>query len=109
MIVLVTGGRNYSDFEWLETVLGWLPITTLAEGCARGADRLAELWAFSRGVECWHFPADWHRYGLAAGPIRNEQMLVKAQPDLVVAFPGSRGTADMIQRAEKAGVRVLRA
>jgi len=28
-------------------------------------------------------------------------------PDLVLAFPGGRGTADMVSRARKAGVRVV--
>ena len=55
------------------------------------------------------YPADWQKHGRAAGPIRNQQMLDEGKPDLVVAFDGGRGTADMIARAEKAGVRVVRA
>jgi ABC-type Fe3+-hydroxamate transport system substrate-binding protein len=30
------------------------------------------------------------------------------KPDLVVAFPGGRGTANMIEQAEQAGVPVRR-
>lgn len=34
-------------------------------------------------------------------------MIDEEQPDLGVAFPGGRGTADMARRARKAGVRVV--
>lgn len=52
-------------------------------------------------------PADWGRYGKAAGPIRNQEML-ESGIDLVIALPGGRGTADMVRRAEGAGVPVRR-
>lgn len=44
----------------------------------------------------------------AAGPIRDQEMLDKGKPDLVVAFLGNRGTADMVRRAREAGVPVRR-
>jgi hypothetical protein len=53
------------------------------------------------------FPADWEKYGKAAGPIRNQQILVEGKPDLVVAFQGGRGTANMVSRAQQAGVPVV--
>jgi hypothetical protein len=56
------------------------------------------------------YPAQWHKYGRAAGPIRNQQMLAEGKPDLVLAFhddiDGSRGTKDMVNRARRAGVKV---
>jgi hypothetical protein len=45
------------------------------------------------------FPANWKVYGRAAGPIRNMKMLLEGKPDLVVAFPGGIGTADMVKKA----------
>lgn len=33
-------------------------------------------------------------------------MLVEGKPDIVVAFEGHRGTADMVERARKAGIEV---
>ncbi|MEM9912925.1 MAG: hypothetical protein AAF922_19365 [Pseudomonadota bacterium] len=45
--------------------------------------------------------------GRAAGPIRNKEMLDEGCPDLVVAFPGGRGTANMVKQAQAAGVEVL--
>ena len=35
-------------------------------------------------------------------------MLDEAQPHIVIAFPGGRGTADMVRKAEVAGVPVVR-
>jgi hypothetical protein len=58
------------------------------------------------------YPADWKRYGNAAGAIRNTQMLVEGKPDIVLAFPTGRlsitkGTKNMVQQARKAGVRTI--
>jgi hypothetical protein len=40
------------------------------------------------------------------GPIRNKPMLEEGKPDLVVAFPSGRGTANMMKQAREAGVPV---
>lgn len=110
MKVLVCGGRDYADRARVERVLDDLyvknGITEVIEGRAKGADSLAEDWAMGRNVALRHFPADWDRYGRGAGPRRNRQMLVEGEPDLVVAFLGGRGTANMVSQAEKAGVPV---
>ena len=34
-------------------------------------------------------------------------MIVEALPELVIAFPGGNGTADMVERAKAAGVEVI--
>lgn len=77
------------------------------EGGARGTDRLARHLAERLGLPVETFPADWKTRGKAAGPIRNQEML-DAGVDIVLAFPGpkSRGTWDMVRRAEKRGVIV---
>lgn len=82
------------------------PISALIQGGAGGADLLGRCWARMHGMKPITVPADWKRYGRAAGPIRNKRMLTDFKPDLVVAFPGGRGTADMIRQAEAAGVAV---
>lgn len=114
MRVLVCGGRGYSDREYMDRYLRLIdrakgPITLLISGEARGADTLAKQWAEGCGCPYLGFPANWNKHGKAAGPIRNQQMLNEGKPDLVIAFPGGRGTADMISRAEKTGIKVLRA
>ena len=57
------------------------------------------------------YPADWTRYGYAAGPIRNQQMLDEGRPSLVLAFHNdfehSKGTKDMIDKARKANIPAI--
>ena len=73
---------------------------------ASGADRLGERFAKANNCELLVFPADWNKFGKAAGFIRNQQMIDEGKPDLVVALPGGRGTADMVRRAKKHGIEV---
>ena len=107
--VLVCGGRDYKDFDAVCRALDPLPITHLIEGGATGADSLARQWAVRNSIPFTTYEANWETHGRAAGPIRNKAMLDDGKPDLVVAFPGGRGTANMIKQAEQAGVRVQRA
>lgn len=109
--VLVCGGRNYDD---LGAVWGQLdawhalqgPIAVVIHGGARGADMLGEKWAISNNVRHMSFKPDWDQFGPAAGPIRNKRMLDEGKPDLVLAFPGGRGTADMVWQSKERGVKV---
>jgi len=111
--ILVCGGRAFADRENLTAVLDRLredcPALRVMHGGGFGADALAGAWAALRGVPCDVYPADW-RKGRRAGPMRNERMLARLRLEtapLVVAFPGGRGTADMVRRAKAAGVNVL--
>lgn len=117
MRVLVCGGRDYSDGDHIHNTLCDIdakrgPIYCIIHGAATGADYegmiWAQMWADS-GREIVHAPfaADWHRHGRAAGPLRNQRMIDVGKPDLVVAFPGGRGTADMVARAKAAGIEVI--
>lgn len=54
------------------------------------------------------YPADWKRDGRGAGPIRNQRMIDEGKPHIVIAFPGGKGTADMVMRAEMAGIPVVK-
>jgi len=121
--VIVCGGRDYAqpfrveDQNAMDIALG--KVLKLAEstgrklqvvsGGATGADRYAHCWAWAmkQRVDSCIFRADWGRHGKAAGPMRNQAMLSHGA-DLVVAFPGGRGTADMTRRAEAAKVPVWR-
>lgn len=123
MRILVCGGRDFYDWNLLKETLDntfWYDNTNddfvLIEGGAIGADFLSKAWlstVYKRQYlednidkHLKEFPADWKTHGKAAGPIRNQQMLDEGKPDLVVAFPGGTGTADMIRRARKAGIEV---
>ena len=106
--VLVCGGRHYDDTRALYRALDALdPAPTLIiEGGAFGADAMASKWAHLRGVQLKTYSADWKQHGRAAGPIRNQQMIDEGRPDLVVVFIGGTGTADMVRRAQLAGIPV---
>ncbi len=110
MRILVCGGRNFEDKNWLFRELDIFKsknfIELLIQGGAEGADAYALSWAFSRNVPVVTMHANWYALGKSAGPIRNSQMLLLLKPDLVIAFPGRNGTADMIEQAYKAGVSV---
>jgi hypothetical protein len=109
MKVLVCGGRDFDDWGMMCKVMCNIKPspTIIIHGAARGADRMAGDWARANGLTQQAFPADWNQYGKTAGMIRNAMMLKEGEPDLVVAFPGGRGTADMVRKAKHAGVRVI--
>lgn len=111
MKVLICGGRDFNDVEYLNAVLTQIHkkkfITTLIHGAAKGADTLAALWGHSQIINVIAIPAEWDQYGKSAGYIRNVQM-ADLKPDLVIAFSGGKGTAMMIDIAEKRGIKVLK-
>jgi ABC-type Fe3+-hydroxamate transport system substrate-binding protein len=125
MRVLVCGGRDFTNralvYSTLDAIANkynlWatpddygnsLPLgLTIISGAARGADRIAADYAVVNWTGLKEFPADWKRYGKSAGPIRNKQMLDEGKPDLVIAFPGGRGTANMVAQARRAGIPVI--
>jgi YspA, cpYpsA-related SLOG family len=108
MRVLVCGGRDFTDQALLEDRLAGIPaVAVIVEGGALGADRLAREFGQQRGITVETFSADWEKHGRAAGPIRNKRMLNEGNPNLVVAFPGGRRTANMVKQAREAGVRVI--
>lgn len=109
MRLLVTGDRDWTDEDRIRRVLRMLMPTTVIHGASRGADKMAENVAIEMGIPVEAYPAYWRKYGRAAGPIRNKEM-IEAHPDLVVAFHDnldeSKGTADCVNRAIKAGIPV---
>lgn len=84
----------------------WLPKVTIISGGASGVDSVAIDWAVVNWCPFEEFKADWKLHGRQAGPIRNQRMIDIGKPDLVVAFPGGNGTADMMRRARGANIKV---
>lgn len=112
MKILVCGGREFDNWGITQSTLDDIAsknekFITIIEGGAKGADFLSRVWAIYRNFDYKEYPANWKAHGKGAGPIRNQQMLDEGKPDLVVAFPGDSGTADMVWRAKKAGVKVI--
>lgn len=105
MRVLVCGGRDFDNWKMVHSQLTDLKPSVIINGGSRGADFLATKWANHNGVSLIVYPALWSR-GRKAGPERNAFMRADSRPDLVVAFPGGRGTFDMVTRAKNAGLEV---
>jgi len=103
-VTLVCGGRDFRDRDLLFRTLDSLNISCVVHGGADGADRLGGEWAIARKVPEVIVPAQWDNHGRAAGTLRNGWMLKFTKIEHVVAFPGGRGTLNMIQQTEKAGI-----
>ena len=108
--VIIAGSRDFTDYELLcsfaDQTLAGAEDVEIVSGGARGADALGERYARERGRRLKVFPADWKKWGAAAGPIRNAEMAAYA--DALIAFWDGRsaGTRDMIRKAEDRGLRV---
>lgn len=116
--VLITGSRIWKDRStvWaaLQTELqrtdGQLVVV---HGGARGADDIADRWAWGMNQEGFNVVpelhrANWDMYGKRAGILRNIEM-VKAGADICLAFPlgNSVGTRHCMREAERAGIKVI--
>ncbi|MCY4655153.1 MAG: DUF2493 domain-containing protein [Dehalococcoidia bacterium] len=114
MRILVCGGRDFpSSSQQRQSLRKALnkahestPITLLIHGGARGVDLATAPWARDKNIAIKEFPAQWKQYGRSAGHRRNAQMLTKGEPQGVIAFPGARGTSNMVAQAKKACVPV---
>ena len=116
LVVVAGGGR---DLTWpseliathlLRATRGRL-VQALFHGAARGADQAIAAAADQLGWPQIACPAAWREHGRAAGPIRNRQMLDRSLDLLapmpigagllVIGFPGSRGTASLLDQAHR--------
>jgi len=114
MIVLVCGGRDFNDWALMTKVLDELhekwKFKLLMNGQARGADQMSTEWAQKNWLPVCEWPANWsHLPKHSAGPIRNQSMLDFIKPNLLVAFPGGTGTADMVKKASMINLPVVHA
>ena len=81
-------------------------ISAVLCGEARGVDAYGKQWALEKGIEVISYPADWDKYGKAAGPIRNKLMAENAEALIAVWDGYSRGTSHMINLARSMGLEV---
>ena len=112
-LVIVAGGGRALDWAGDQIATALLqatagrPVALLLHGGARGGDRLIDHAARSLAWPVEVIPAEWGRYGRAAGPLRNGLMLRRALEQaapsqasvLVVTFPGAAGTASLVRQA----------
>ena len=111
MRVLVCGGRNFSNVSFIYKMLDrfheQFPIHIVIEGDAKGVDKIAGRWARENNIADLKFPADWKTYGKSAGYMRNSEMLYKGRPNIIIAFPGGKGTEMMKRLADEKGIEVV--
>lgn len=104
---LICGGRDFDNLRLFNDAMGHLAHAIgfpqlIIEGGATGADRMARHWGFDHEILSISYNPNWRDHGKAAGPIRNQRMIDEGKPDRIIAFPGGRGTADMVRRARAA-------
>ena len=118
--LIICGGRYFDDYEALEKVvdkviseLNSSEESEIVSGHCQGTDLLGEFYAEKHGLKCSVFPAKWEKFGKAAGPIRNSEMIdyiSDSENPMVIAFvgPNSKGTMDTVNKAVKAGFTVYK-
>lgn len=109
MRTIIAGSRNCNDIQLLISAIeeiNWV-ITRVVCGKAKGADHLGELWAKFMGIPIDEFPADWAKYGKAAGYKRNVQMAENADALIALWDGESRGTKHMLDIANNKNLSIF--
>ena len=110
MKVIIAGGRDFSDYNLLrekcDKILSQVKEDIIVvSGTALGADTLGEKYALERGYQIVYFAPNWRLYGRGAGHVRNREMVEYAN-SLIAFWDGkSPGTKNMIETAEKSGLK----
>lgn len=127
MKLIVAGSRYFDDYDFVKSRLDHLlsksteEVIIISGRCdlgivtfvtddgiiVRGVDGLGERYAKEKGYKVDAFPADWSKYGLAAGPIRNEQMALHGTHCIVFWNGKSKGSKNMVKCAKKAGLPTI--
>jgi hypothetical protein len=119
MKTLICGGRNFSDAFFMENFLNNLeiPPSLIISGAQNrlqrhqgqsyriGADWLAIEYALRNQIPFVGIPAIW--VNSKSGFDRNTKMFDDWSPERVIAFPGSNGTLDTINKARARDIPVI--
>lgn len=118
--IIICGGRHFENYQMLKSTVDKYLVDNgilhedveIVSGHCQGADMLGEKYAEECGCTLRVYSADWIKYGRAAGPIRNKQMvdyLTTTENGLVVAFvsDNTRGTRNTIAQAQKSNIPTI--
>lgn len=104
--IVISGCRDFNNYDLAKQYIDFCinnikkkyELVFLSGGC-KGVDLLGEQYAKENGYDLEIYPANWEKYGKAAGPIRNKKMAEDC--DYVICFwdGKSRGTKSMINYA----------
>lgn len=113
--LLIAGSRTFGDREMFNRVTekiidGDERFTVIVEGGAAGADTMAREYAEAHGMKYEEFKADWKKYGRAAGPKRNDEMIqyIMEKNGTALYFwdEESKGTKQCIDSAQRKGIDI---
>ena len=111
-LVAITGGKEVRDanavFAQLDRTKAKYEDIVLVHGGGPGVERIAAQWAERNGVHQVVCKPDWNAHGRAA-PFRRNDELLNLLPKGVIAFPGSGITDNLVDKAVKLGIPVMRA
>ena len=111
--VVIAGSRGFSNYKLLVEKCNSIlrekkkeANIIIVSGHAKGADTLGEKYANDEKFDLEIYPAEWKKFGKAAGFRRNEKMAEIA--DAVIAFwdGKSNGTRHMIDISKEKGLDV---
>ncbi len=108
--IIVCGTRTFNYYSLLADTLDEITLkmrdVIIITGAAKGADQLAEKWAFKNWFTVMRYHPDYQKYGKVA-PIKRNQEMANTKAHLCIAFwdGKSRGTKDMIERARQAEIK----
>jgi len=108
---IIAGSRGIEDYDQVKMATFMaakhgIKVTEVVSGHARGIDRLGERWAAENGIPVKLFVPDWDKDGKRAGLLRNAEMAEYADALIAIWDGASRGTKNMIDNAEKKGLKV---
>lgn len=109
--IAFTGGLDFNEIDPIWKTLDkahakYPDMVLLHGGGAKGAELIAAKWAATRGVPAVAFKPDW-ALGKAAPFKRNDQML-DLMPKGVIAAPGTGINENLVDKARKLGITVMR-
>ena len=111
-LVAIAGGKEVRDvnavFARLDQTKAKYGDMVLVHGGGPGVERVAAQWAEQNGVHQVVCKPDWNAHGRAA-PFRRNDELLNLLPKGVIAFPGSGITDNLVDKAVKLGIPVMRA
>ena len=110
-LVAVAGGKHVADpgavIARLDKAKAKYADLVLVHGGGPGVERIAARWAERNGVHQVVCKPDWNAHGRAA-PFRRNDELLDLLPKGLIAFPGNGITENLIDKARRLGIPVMR-
>lgn len=106
--IAIVGSRGFDEYEVLEESILSLfqpdQINKIISGGAIGTDTLAEQFSSKHNVQIEVIKPEWNKYGRAAGPIRNKEIMKAADFAIVFWDGSSKGTLNDLKICYKQGI-----